>query len=136
MEWTGGEYRISDDKSLLSLGRICKLLCRNYFASREFRETLQLSIEHSLCYGVYYRGTQIGFARVVTDMATIYWIADVSIAEEHRKKGLAKRLIRCIVESDELKHLQGILATSNAQELFEKCGFRRDHLQLMTKPAC
>lgn len=136
MEWTGGEYRISDDKSLLSLGRICKLLCRNYFASREFRETLQLSIEHSLCYGVYHRGTQIGFARVVTDTATIYWIADVYIAEEHRKKGLGKKLIRCIVESDELKNLQGILATRDAQGLFEQCGFRRDYLQLMMKPAC
>jgi N-acetylglutamate synthase-like GNAT family acetyltransferase len=120
----------------LSVGRICKLLCRNYGASRKFRETLQLSLEHSLCYGIYHKGTQIGFARVVTDMATIYWIADVSIAQEYRKQGLGKRLIRCIVESEELKDLQGILATRDAQGLFEQCGFRRDHLQLMMKPAC
>jgi GNAT superfamily N-acetyltransferase len=135
MEWTEGDYRISDDKSLLSVGRICKLLCRNYWASRDFRETLKLSLEHSLCYGVYYRGTQVGFARAVTDMATVYWIADVFIAEEHRGRGLGKRLINSIVESEELKGLLGILATSNAHHLYEQCGFTTDHVELMMKPA-
>jgi GNAT superfamily N-acetyltransferase len=134
MEWTEGNYRISDDKSLLSVGRICKLLYSNYWASRRSRETIRLSVEHSLCYGVYYKGTQIGFARAVTDMATVYWVADVFIAEEHRRKGLGKRLIKLIVESEELRGLLGLLATSNAQGLYEQCGFRTDHVQLMMKP--
>jgi len=135
MEWTEGNYRISDDKSLLSVGRICRLLYNNYWATRESRETIRLSLEHSLCYGVYYRNIQIGFARAVTDMATVYWIADVFIAEEHRGKGLGKRLIKLIVDSEELKNLLGILATTNAQGLYEQCGFRPDHEQLMMKPA-
>jgi GNAT superfamily N-acetyltransferase len=134
MEWSEGNYRISDDKSLLSVGRICKLLYNNYWASRKSRETIKLSLEHSLCFGVYFRGSQIGLARAVTDLATVYWIADVFIAEEHRGKGLGKKLIKLIVESEELKGLLGILATSNAQGLYEQCGFRTDHVQLMMKP--
>jgi GNAT superfamily N-acetyltransferase len=133
-EWTEGDYRISDDKSLLSVGRICKLLYCSYWASRMSRERVRLSLENSLCYGVYHKGTQVGFARAVTDMATVYWIADVSIDQEHRRKGLGKRLIKLIVESDELKGLQGILATSTAYRLYEECGFRIDHDQLMMKP--
>jgi GNAT superfamily N-acetyltransferase len=134
MEWEEGDYRISDDKSLLSVGRVCRLLYNSYWASRESRERIRLSLENSLCYGVYHKGVQVGFARAVTDMATVYWIADVFIAEEHRGKGLGKKLIGLIVESKELKGLQGILATNTAHSLYEQCGFRIDHVQLMMKP--
>ena len=135
MEWHNGDYRISDDKTLLSVGRICRLLCQNYWATRGFRETIKLYLKHSLCYGVYYRGQQIGFARAVTDMATIYWIADVIIAPEHRGKGLGKQLVTCIVESDVLKDLHGLLATDDAQSLYEQCGFTRDDDLIMLRRA-
>jgi GNAT superfamily N-acetyltransferase len=135
MEWNNGDYRISDDKTLLSVGRICRLLCQNYWATREFRGTIRLYLEHSLCYGVYCDGLQIGFARAVTDMATIYWIADVVIAPEHRGRGLGKQLVRCIVESDELRDLHGLLATDDAQSLYEQCGFIRDDDLIMLKRA-
>jgi GNAT superfamily N-acetyltransferase len=136
MEWVNGDYRISDDKTLLSVGRICRLLSQNYWGSRDFRHTIQLSLQHSLCYGVYHKGLQIGFARAVTDMATVYWIADVFIAPEHRKKGLGRRLLECIVGSDELKDLLGILATSDAHGLYEQCGFKREAEAIMLKPGC
>jgi GNAT superfamily N-acetyltransferase len=136
MEWNNGDYRISDDKTLLSVGRICRLLCQNYWASREFRDTIRLYIEHSLCYGVYHRGLQIGFARAVTDMASVYWMADVFIAPEHRGKGLGKQLVRCVVESDELKDLLGLLATDGATSFYEQCGFTRDADQIMLKRSC
>jgi GNAT superfamily N-acetyltransferase len=136
MEWLDGDYRISDDKTQLSVGRICRLLSQNYWAGRDFRETIRLYLEHSLCYGVYYKGLQIGFARAVTDMATVYWIADVFIAPDHRRKGLGRQLVKCIVESDELKDLLGLLATSEAHGLYEQCGFKRDADRIMMRPAC
>ena len=134
MEWTDGEYRISSDKSLLSVDRTYALLCRSLFGNKRSKENIRMSIEHSICYGVFYRGRQIGFARVVTDGATVYWLCDVVIEEAHRGKDLGKRLIRCVVDAPELKGLLGLLATNEAHGLYEKYGFVRDSRQFMLRP--
>jgi N-acetylglutamate synthase-like GNAT family acetyltransferase len=125
MEWTEGNYRISNDKSLLDIERICKLLAKSYWANERSREKIELSIKNSLCYGIYCEQKQIGFARVVTDSATMYWLCDVFIDEEFRGKSLGKRLIQCIVESPELTGLIGILATNDAHGLYEQYGFKK-----------
>ena len=134
MEWTDGEYRISDDKSLLSVDRTYRLLSLCLFGSTRTKENVRMSIEHSICYGVFHGPRQIGFARVVTDAATVYWLCDVFIEEAHRGKDLGKRLIRCVIETPELKGLLGLLATSEAHGLYEKYGFIRDSRQFMLRP--
>ena len=53
MEWTDGEYRISDDKSVLSIERIQEFLAKSYWANQRTKDTIQLTISNSLCYGVY-----------------------------------------------------------------------------------
>ncbi len=53
-----------------------------------------------------------------------YYLGDVFIIEEYRGKGLAKWLVECVVNTEELKGLWGILKTTNAHDLYEKCGFR------------
>jgi hypothetical protein len=134
MEWTDGEYRISNDKALLSVDRTYTLLSPCICGSQRNKESVRMAIEHSICYGVFHRDRQIGFARVVTDTATVYWLCDVFIEEKHRGKDLGKRLVRCVVETPELKGLLGLLATSEAQGLYEKCGFVRDSRQFMLRP--
>ena len=133
MEWTDGEYRISDDKSLLSVDRTHSLLSRGLFWSTRTKENVRMSIEHSICYGVFHGTRQIGFARVVTDSATVYWLCDVFIEEAHRRKHLGERLIECVLKTPELKGLLGILATSDAHGLYEKYGFSRDSRQFMMR---
>ena len=54
MEWTDGEYRISDDKSLLSVDRTYGLLSLSLFGSTRTKENVRMSIEHSICYGVFH----------------------------------------------------------------------------------
>jgi len=134
MEWTDGAYKISSDKSLLSVDRTHTLLSRCLWGGERSKENIRMSIEHSICYGVFHGGTQIGFARVVTDLATVYWLCDVFIEEAHRGKNLGKRLIRCVVETPELKGLLGILATNDAHGLYEKYDFVRDSRQFMLRP--
>lgn len=133
MEWTFGEYRISDDKSLLSLERIGEFLAKSYWADQRPLGTIERSIQNSLCYGVYLRDRQVGFARAVTDYATIYWLCDVYIDEEYRGLGLGKRLVQCIVESDSLKGLAGILGTRDAHGLYEQFGFQKESERMMRR---
>jgi len=123
MERRIGSTLISDDKSLLQIDRICDLLKTSYWAGERSREAIERSIEHSLCFGVYQNGEQVGFARCVTDYATMYWLADVILDERVRGQGLGKALVDLIVSHELLQGLVGTLATRDAQGLYQRFGF-------------
>lgn len=125
MEKVDGGFLVSTDKSLLSLDTIHDFLVnRSYWANSRTKEQIGRSIDNSMCFGVYESGRQVGFARVVTDYSVMYWLCDVFIDEEYRGKGLGKLLVECVVNHPQLKDLNGILATKDAQGLYEKYGFR------------
>lgn len=71
-------------------------LSKTYWASNRTKETIELSIKNSICYGLYHNNEQVGFARVLTDYATMYWLCDVIIDQAHRGKGLGKKFVQCI----------------------------------------
>lgn len=123
MEWEFGEYRISNEKSLLSIEKIKELLSKSYWANDRSAEVIEKAISNSDCYGVYKEKELVGFARVVTDNATVYWLCDVIIDEKHRGKGIGKNLVKRIVESSDYKDIRGILATRDAHGLYEQVGF-------------
>jgi predicted GNAT family N-acyltransferase len=126
-------YLISNDKKLLQTDKICELLSKSYWAKDRPKDKIEASIENSVCFGVYLNNKQVGFARVVTDYAVIYWLCDVIIDEHHRKKGLGKKLIEAIINNSELKNLAGILATMDAHGLYEQYGFVKDAERFMRK---
>ncbi len=123
MERRIGTALISDDKNLLQIDRICALLKTSYWAGERSRETIERSIANSLCFGVYQNGEQVGFARCVTDYATMYWLADVILDERVRGQGLGKALVDLIVSHELLQGLTGTLATRDAQGLYQRFGF-------------
>jgi GNAT superfamily N-acetyltransferase len=115
---------ISDDPARLDHQIIHDYLSRSYWAAGIPRETVDRSIEHSLCFGVYQGARQVGFARVITDQATFAWLADVFILEEHRGMGLGKRLVAAILAHPKLQGLRRfMLATLDAHKLYEPFGF-------------
>jgi len=124
MEWQFSDYKISTDKSEISADFVYSYLKRSYqSASRNFEE-VKKSIENSICFGLFHAERQIGFARIVSDLSTIYMLSDVFIIESYRGRGLGKWMMECIVNAPELKNLIGLLATKNAQGLYRKYGFR------------
>ena len=119
-----GEFVISTDKHRLNLQVIAEFLAqRSYWARGRSLETIARSIENSLCFGVFEGARLVGFARVVTDYATFGWIGDVFILESHRKQGLSKWLVRCIIDHPDLVSVRRlILATQDAHDLYRKYG--------------
>ena len=117
------EYLLSDDKNLIQTEKVFELLSKTYFAEKRSKDTIKKSIEHSLCFGVYSNGIQIGFARCFTDYAVTYYLCDVVISEEHRGRGLGKALVKFIAEHEQLSPLMGVLGTRDAHGLYEKFGF-------------
>jgi GNAT superfamily N-acetyltransferase len=121
------EYEISLDKKRLDLVMIHDFLAnQSYWAKGIPLEVVKRSIENSLCFGVYHRGKQVGFARVVTDYATIAYIGDVFVTGPHRGKGMGKRLVKTIIDHPELKGLRlWLLGTRDAHDLYRKYGFKK-----------
>jgi len=119
-----GPYRISTDKSKLDVPFIHHWLGTvSYWAQGRSRETVEQSIENSLCFGVYDAERQVGFARVVTDYATFAWLCDVFILEDHRGHGLGKWLVETITSLPALEKLRlFVLATIDAHELYQRHG--------------
>lgn len=128
-----GEYFISKDKALLQTETIHQFLSRSYWANRRTLAQVQASIENSICYGVYHGTRQIGFARIITDWATMYYLCDVFIDEEYRGQGIGRRLVDLIVQSEELDGLTGVLGMKDAHGLYESFGFVRDPDRFMKR---
>jgi GNAT superfamily N-acetyltransferase len=85
---------------------------------------LRRAIAHSLSFGLYRDGAQIGFARVVTDQATFAYLADVFVVAEERNAGLGQWLIETILAHPPLRGLRRwLLVTKNAKNLYLRCGF-------------
>jgi GNAT superfamily N-acetyltransferase len=120
-----GEFLISTDPARLNLDVIYGFLTNCYWSKGIPREVVARSVEHSLCFGVYDgSGAQVGFARVVSDFATVAYLGDVFILESHRGRGLSKLLMECITQHPALQGLRRwILLTRDAHGLYQKFGF-------------
>lgn len=123
--FTDGDFTFSTDKKLLDVTYIHQYLSEHsYWAKGIPREFVVRSIENSVCIGVYTHQKQIGFARIISDMATVAYLGDVFIDERYRGKGLSKKLMAFIQSFEELRHLRRmILATRDAHGLYSQFGF-------------
>ena len=120
-------YTISDDKSRLNRDLIYEFLnSKSYWAQGIPRATFEKSIENALCFGVYLDEDQVGFARVISDRATIAYLGDVFVLPEHRGRGVSKLLLKTIHAHPELQGLRRwILLTADAHSLYEQAGWNK-----------
>jgi GNAT superfamily N-acetyltransferase len=133
MEYQNGDYSISDDREAVQLEKVAALLKTSYWANERDLETIQTSINNSICFSLFHHQEQVGFARVVTDMASVAYIADVIIAPSHRGKGLGKWLVETVVTDPRWSNRFQFLATDDAHSLYERHGFSGSHKLMSTK---
>ncbi|MET9397031.1 GNAT family N-acetyltransferase [Kitasatospora sp. NPDC002965] len=120
-------YEISTDPGRLDGALIHRWLSEDsYWARGRPREKQDSAVAGSLNFGVYDRaaGTQLGYARVVTDLATFAWLCDVYIAPAARGKGLGTALATAVRDHLAPYGLRRVLlATADAHEVYAKVGF-------------
>ena len=126
MQSITNDYTISTDKSRLDLAFVHKFLSTEaYWCLNIPIDTVRRCVEHSLCFGVYFGEQQVGFARIISDYATIAYLGDVFVVPEHRGKGLSKRLIEEIMAHPDLQGLRRwILLTGDAHGLYQQFGWK------------
>ena len=119
-------YLLSTDKGKLDIDAIADyLIHQSYWATTRTFEQVRNSIEHSLCFAVYYENNQIAFGRVISDYTTFAYLADVFVLENHRKQGISKALMHFILMHPNLQNLRRfMLATKDSHGLYSQFGFK------------
>jgi len=128
-------FNILKGRDKMNVHEVKKLIAQTYWAKDRSIDVIQKSMENSICFGVFLDKDvkQVGFARVITDYATTYYICDVIIDSEYRGNGLGKKLLESIESDQEFCDLKGILVTKDAHGLYEKFGFAKDGSTFMQK---
>ena len=91
-------YRIIDGGENMSLEEIVRLLKMTYWASERPVEQIEKSVRNSRCFGIRLENENklVGFARIISDYATTYYLCDVVIDEEYRHRGFGTALVSYI----------------------------------------
>ncbi len=116
---------VSDDPARLDFDVVHGYLTRSYWSPGIAREAVERAARHSLPFGLYDGGRQVGYARVVTDRTTFAYLADVFVLEAHRGRGLGVFLVESVLAHPDLQGLRRwLLATRDAHTLYARSGFR------------
>ncbi|HEX5225767.1 MAG TPA: GNAT family N-acetyltransferase [Solirubrobacteraceae bacterium] len=136
----GHGFELDDDRGRLDVAAIHAYISgESYWGRGRPRELVQLAIDGSRrVVGLYHRGAQVGFARAVSDGATVAYLADVYVLAEHRGRGLGLALVREMIEGERDdggrgarspaagpggRDVRWLLHTADAQGLYAKLGF-------------
>ena len=129
------DYRIVEGLDNMELSDIVRLLRTTYWAGDRPEEVIETALRNSHCYGICLPGSNrlAAFARVVSDGATMYYLADVVVDEAWRGRGLGTALVDHIVSCPAYAPLRGILFTRDAHGLYRKFGFDAPGDRVMVK---
>lgn len=121
----GVEVRFGTEN--MRFDKITEWLADSYWLKGVSEREVVLSAQGSGCVaGAFAGGSQIGYARAVSDKYRFAYIMDVIVAPEYRGRGVGQQLIKSLLECDELKHVyHWILITGSAHNFYEKLGFHK-----------
>ncbi len=128
-------FKIIDGIEKMNLEDIVRLLRMTYWADKRTVEQIDKSTYNSSCYGVYIEDERklVGFARVISDYATTYYLCDVIIDNDYQHNGLGTALISYIEQLPQYAGLRGILITRDAHALYKKFGYEVLNDRVMVK---
>jgi GNAT superfamily N-acetyltransferase len=117
-------YRISFNPAEQQLDVIHGFLTTSYWSPGIPRETVARALASSITASAFDGGAQIGMARVISDRATMAYLADVFVLEPHRGRGIARAMIEALYAHPELQGLRRwILFTRDMQPLYARLGW-------------
>jgi len=131
------DIRLSDKNADIDFEFVYRFLNEeSIWAQGIGRQTLQRSIDHSLCISAFSADSQIGFVRATTDYATFAWVDDLFVIPQVRKKGIAKQLVETLTNHTSLNSVASWWTCSsnpNARSLFAAFGFLEPDQQRIAK---
>jgi GNAT superfamily N-acetyltransferase len=124
-----GGFELDDDRQRIDVDAVHQFIStESYWGLGRPRSLVQRTITGSARVVGLYRseqpelGRQIGFARAISDGASLAYLADVYVLVAYRGRGLGLELVREIVERS-FGELRWMLHTADAQGLYRRLGF-------------
>lgn len=120
------EYEIDSEFARMDIDRVHQWLSNDAFwALGRTRETVETAARNSVNLGVFTAdGTQVAYARVVTDYSTFAWLCDVYVDRDHRGRGLGTGLAETVVAKFRPMGLKRmLLSTLDAHGVYARVGF-------------
>lgn len=114
---------LSFDPAILDRPRLYAWLGEAYWSAGRRQDSIDRSLENSLCLSAWDGDEMVGFARVVTDYATFAWLCDVIVAPDRRGQGIGKTMVAAILAREDLATVRWMLGTRDAHTLYEQFGF-------------
>ena len=119
------DFRITTNSEEFDRRTIHEFLSKeSYWARGVSRESVDTAISNSLCFGGFFKNSQVAFARVVTDYSMFAYFRDMFVLEAYRGRGFGKELVQAVTSHPKLQNLHCfMLGTDDAHGLYEQFGF-------------
>jgi ribosomal protein S18 acetylase RimI-like enzyme len=119
-----GGFELDDDPRRVDVDAVHAFISGfSYWGKGRTRELTERAIAGSArVVGLYRDDAQVGFARAISDGATLAYLADVYVLPAYRGRGLGLALVREMVDGGGW-NVRWMLNTADAQRLYSKLGF-------------
>ena len=117
-------YYLSTEKEI-PVNQLMNLMKQTYWAPERSEEDVLTAMKNSVSFGAFdEEDNLVGFARVVTDFVSIWYLCDVIVDESHRGQGIGKMLMSAVVSDERFVKAGELLKTKEADGLYRKYGFQ------------
>lgn len=127
--WHRDQFFISTDIQLLDVKLITRFIAEeSYWGKGRTESVMRKAISNSsLCFGLYLQSDQetrqVGFARVISDLAFFAYLSDVFVLSGYRGKGLGKWLVETVCAHPDLRDLNRITLITRTPAFYESLSF-------------
>ena len=121
------KFKIVDGIKKMDFAKITAMLKNAYWSKGIGIDEVKEGAKHSaLVVGSFTKeGTQVGYARVISDKSRFAYILDVYVDEKYRKQGIGQGIVKFILNHPSLKDVyQWLLITKDAHGVYSKAGFQ------------
>jgi GNAT superfamily N-acetyltransferase len=120
-----GDVVVTTDPGRIDFAFVHRFLSEESYWARGIEPSeLRIALRHSLLFGLFRGDKQIGFARVVTDMARFAYLGDVFVEPDARGQGLGTWLVASVLDHPDLRTVdRWVLLTQDAHGLYARFGF-------------
>lgn len=136
-ERLAGAYTVSDDRERLDLEVIWRFLSTAAYWNRWRRRSdveAQVRGAWRVVGGYTADGSMVGFARALSDGVALAYLADVFVLPEHRSRGLARRMLRVMIDDGPGADFRWLAHTRDAHVMYAGFGFRPADRTLLERP--
>ena len=121
---THHEYVIEEGGSRIDWPRVHSWLTTSYWSPGITRDRVERAARHSaVVLGAFIGREQVGYLRVISDKTRFAYLCDVWVETAHRRRGLARAMVRYALEHPDFSTVAWLLATLDAHGVYINLGF-------------